>query len=154
MAIRYRKLLARYYSLMIPPDSSILEVGCGSGEILRHISSRRKCGNDTSAELIQLARDTDPKTEFFVADGNTYVTDETYDYIKISDTLNIVSDVQSLLTGIKRCSHPDTKLLVNIANNLWQPIFRAASALGLRAKQKLSSWLSGHDVRNLLQLAD
>ena len=154
MAIRYRKLLARYFSLMIPTDSSVLEVGCGSGELLRHISSNQKCGIDTSEELIHLARGSDSQTEFFVADGNTFASSETYDYIIISDTLNIVSDVQSLLAGIRRCSHPGTKLLINIPNNLWQPIFGTASALGLRAKQSPSSWLSGQDVRNLLQLAE
>ena len=154
MAIRYRKLLARYYGLMIPAGSSILEIGCGSGELLRHLPGERKCGVDTSEELIQQARGNVPQVEFIVADGNTFDPDETFDYIIISDTLNWVSDVQSLLTGIKRCSHPATKLLLNVPNNLWRPVFGAASALGFRAKHTPSSWLSGQDVQNLLQLAD
>ena len=154
MAIRYRKLLARYYSLMIPAGSSVLEIGCGSGELLRHLPSGRKCGIDISTELIDQARDKVPQAKFFVADGNSFAPDETFEYIIISDTLNSVSDVQNLLSGIKRCSRPATKLLLNVPNNLWRPIFGAASALGLRAKHTPSSWLSGQDVRNLLQLSD
>ena len=152
--MRYRKLLAHYYGLMIPAGSSVLEVGCGSGQLLRHINCQRKCGIDLNEELIHQAQATDPKTEFVVADATHFNPAEKYDYIIISDTLNSVPDVQELLQAIKRCGHDETKLLLNVPNNLWRPIFAAASALGLRTGHSPSSWLSGQDVRNLLQLAD
>ena len=42
----YRALLAHYYNLLIPPDSSVLEIGCGSGELLGRIRASRKVGID------------------------------------------------------------------------------------------------------------
>ena len=33
----YRGLLAHYYNLLIPADASVLEIGCGSGELLARI---------------------------------------------------------------------------------------------------------------------
>src|SRR5690242_4781595 len=42
----YRALLAHYYNLLIPESSSVLEIGCGSGELLARLSARRKVGID------------------------------------------------------------------------------------------------------------
>ena len=30
----YRKLLAHYYRLLIPPNARVLEIGCGDGDLL------------------------------------------------------------------------------------------------------------------------
>ena len=51
----YRKLLAHYYNLIVPAESSVLEVGCGSGELLAQIKAARKTGIDLSARQIAAA---------------------------------------------------------------------------------------------------
>ena len=45
-ARRYRQLLAHYYNLLIPAEASVLEIGCGSGELLARIRAvlRRTAG--------------------------------------------------------------------------------------------------------------
>ena len=52
----YRKLLAHYYNLLIPPRSSVLEIGCASGALLSEIKAARKVGVDLSATQIEAAR--------------------------------------------------------------------------------------------------
>ena len=52
----YRGLLAHYYNLLIPSDASVLEIGCGSGELLARIHASRKVGIDLSARQISAAR--------------------------------------------------------------------------------------------------
>ena len=37
----YRALLAHYYNLLIPRDASILQVGCGDGELLSHLRAAK-----------------------------------------------------------------------------------------------------------------
>ena len=151
----YRRLLARYYSLLIPRDCSVLELGCGTGELLKHIPAARRVGQDFSSQQIERAKRNAPGIEF-TDDTIDQIAHrgEIFEYIILSDTVNYVDDAQALLAGLRTISSPATRLIINIPNNLWKPIFGLAHVLGLRATQHQSSWLSGQDVRNLLQLAD
>ena len=45
----YRRMLAHYYALMFPPDASVLEVGCGGGDLLALLPNRDMTGVDLSA---------------------------------------------------------------------------------------------------------
>jgi SAM-dependent methyltransferase len=154
MAVAYRRLLARYYRLLIPGDSSILEVGCGSGELLNAVPGSRKVGIDISKVQIEVARRLVPAGEFHQADGKAFSTGGTFDYIILSDTVNLVTDVQGLFAKLHESSTTSTRLLINIPNTLWRPLFNLAHLLGMRDKQPNNSWLSGQDVRNLLSLAN
>ncbi len=51
-ACQYRAILAHYYRLIIPSDASILEVGCGSGELLAQLPNRDITGVDFSEKQI------------------------------------------------------------------------------------------------------
>ncbi|GAB5560381.1 MAG: bifunctional class I SAM-dependent methyltransferase/glycosyltransferase family 2 protein [Synoicihabitans sp.] len=154
IAIAYRRLLARYFKLLIPAESRVLEVGCGSGELLKEIPATRKVGIDISENQIEAAKTTVPEAELITIDGQKYTPGETFDYIVISDTVNLVNDVQGLLANLHHCSTSESRLLINIPNTLWRPLFNLAVGLGLRDKQPNNSWLSGQDVQNLLTLAD
>ncbi len=150
----YRGLLAHYYNLLIPADASVLEIGCGSGELLARIQARRKVGIDLSTRQITAARIRIPDGEFHVQAGEMLQLNETFDYIIISDTLNFAADVQQMLQQLHAVSHADTRLIINFFSSLWRPVMGFARWLDLRPVQPNSSWLSSTDVRNLLQLAD
>src|SRR5688572_7114292 len=149
----YRALLAHYYNLLIPPDSSVLEIGCGSGELLRRIRAARKVGVDLSPRQIEAAQKRLPEAEFFSQAGELLSLEETFDVIIISDTLNLAADVQRLFERLHSVSHPQTRLIVNFQNTLWRPLLSFARWLGLKAPQPQNSWLASSDVFNLLRLA-
>ncbi len=150
----YRQLLAHYYNLLIPADASVLEIGCGSGELLGHIRAARRVGVDLSPRQIEAARTRVPGAEFHVQAGETLELAGSFDYIIISETLNQAADVQQLLERLHRVSHADTRLVLNYFSTLWRPLLSFAGAVGLRAPQPQSSWISTADVRNFLALAD
>ena len=150
----YRSLLARYYNLLLPADASVLEIGCGSGELLAQLRARRKVGIDLAAPQIEAARRRVPSGLFYVQAGESLRLEEKFDCIIISDTLNFAADVQKLLEQLHSVSHPDTRLLLNYHSSLWRPFLSLGRLLGLKSRQPQSSWLSTTDVANLLQLAD
>ncbi|HTL69038.1 MAG TPA: glycosyltransferase [Lacunisphaera sp.] len=150
----YRAWLAHYYNLLIPADASVLEIGCGSGELLSRLRARAKTGVDLSAVQIEAARRRVPDAAFHVQAGEMLELEGTFDYIIVSDTLNLAADVQGLFDRLHRVARPDTRLIVNFHNSLWRPLFTPARWLGLKAAQPQSSWLASSDVLNLLQLAD
>lgn len=150
----YRRLLAHYYNLLIPANASVLEIGCGNGELLAGIRARRKVGIDLSPRQIAAARARLPEAEFHVQAGEELELNERFDYIIISDSLNLAADVQQLLIRLHEVSQPNTRLVFNYYSSLWRPILALAGWLGLRSRQPFSSWISSADMRNFLQLAD
>ncbi len=149
----YRRLLAHYYNLLIPAESSVLEIGCGDGELLAQIHAKSKTGIDLSEKQIALAQARMPEGTFYVQAGELLRLPSTYDVIIVSETLNSSADGQLLLERLATVATPQTRLLINFHNNIWHPIFTLANALGLRKPPPATSWLSTKDVENLLELS-
>jgi SAM-dependent methyltransferase len=149
----YRALLAHHYNLLIPPEASVLEIGCGSGELLSRLRATRRTGIDLSERQIAAARQRLPEAQFHVQAGETLQLDESFDVIIVSDTLNLAADVQALLERLHDVSHADTRLILNFQNSLWRPILSLARLFGLKSREPANSWLASSDVLNLLHLA-
>jgi ubiquinone/menaquinone biosynthesis C-methylase UbiE len=153
-SIGYRAMLAHYYGLLIPENASVLEIGCGSGELLSRLKAGRKVGIDISAKQIEVARDRAPDCEFHVQSGEALELSERFDYIIISDTLNFAADVQEILERLHAVSHPGTRLVVNYPSALWRPVFAIGRALGLDSSAPRSNWLATADIMGLMELSD
>lgn len=152
----YRRCLARYYNLLIPAKARVLEVGCGEGDLLASLNAHDVCGIDLSERRLAYARRRLPHGRFFVQAGEQLDPDQVggpFDFIVVSDTLNLAADVQAILERLHAVSHPGTRLVVNFQNSLWRPVLSLAEALGLKTRQPENSWLASSDVLNLLHLA-
>jgi SAM-dependent methyltransferase/predicted thioesterase len=153
-SLGYRVMLAHYYNLLIPADATVLELGCGSGELLKRLKAKRKVGLDLSEAQIAAARRHAPDCEFHVQAAESLELSERFDYIVISDTLNFAADVQQIFERLHTVSHPRTRLIVNYHSSLWRPLFALAGSLGLKAHAPQSNWLATEDVAGLMELAD
>jgi SAM-dependent methyltransferase len=153
-SVGYRVMLAHYYGLLIPADASVLEIGCGSGELLARLRSGRRVGIDLSPKQIEVARERAPDCEFHVQAGESLDLKERFDYIIISDTLNFAADAQRILERLHSVSHPGTRLIVNYPSALWRPVFAVGRAFGLDSSAAQSNWLATSDILGLMELAD
>jgi SAM-dependent methyltransferase len=153
-AEHYREMLSRYYNLLIPGAASILEVGCGNGELLSRLHGSSKCGVDLSPAQIKQAKEKIPGGEFYVQAGEELsLPGRTFDYIILSETLNLAVDVQLILDRVKAVSTGQTRLIINVYNALWRPLISLATALGLRMRHPESNWLSRDTLAGLLSLS-
>jgi SAM-dependent methyltransferase len=154
----YRSLLGRYYRHLIPPQANILEIGCGSGELLAQLPNRDVTGVDLSAKQISAAERRVPHGVFITSAAETLcrhgALDRTFDYIVLSDTVNFSPDVQTLLERLKDFANSDTRLVLNFYNTLWFPVLQLATFFGLKSRQPMANWLSASDVRGLLDLSN
>ena len=150
----YRRLLARYYRLMFPADASVLEVGCGAGDLLALLPNRDITGVDLSAAQVEAARRRLPHGDFHVQAGERLDLPRTFDVIVLSETINFAADVQRLLENLRAVATPQTRLVINFHSALWRPALTLATSLGLKSPNPQSNWLSHKDVWNLCGLAD
>jgi Glycosyl transferase family 2/Methyltransferase domain len=153
-ARQYHQRLAHYYRDWIPADASVCEIGCGDGSLLESLPNRDVTGIDVSPKQIEHARANLPHGMFHCGAGETFKFQRTFDFIIISETVNVAGDVQRIFENIRACSRSDTRLVLNFYNTLWRPLLKVATAMGLKAVHPESNWLSGADVCNLLALAD
>ena len=150
----YRRLVARYYALMFPPSASILEVGCGGGDLLALLPNRDVTGVDLSSVQIEAARQRLPHGQFYVQSGEHLALDRTFDVIILSETINFAADVQRIVENLQAVARPQSRLILNFYSSLWRPALGLATALGVKPRAPQSNWLSHRDVWNLCELAD
>lgn len=153
-ALEYRRLLSHYYRLIIPENASVLEVGCGGGDLLALLPNRDVTGVDLSAVQIEAARARVPHGTFHVQAGERLTLDRVFDVIILSETINFAADVQLIIERLHRVSGPHTRLVMNFFSSLWRPALSLATMLGLKSEAPQSNWLSHEDVWNLCELAD
>ncbi len=153
--ISYHKLLNRIYSRIIPPNSSVLEFGCGNGALISAIKPGRGVGVDFCKQPLSIAKQTYPDIEFFEGDVHTFSQlNETFEYIILSDLANDLYDVQKALENIKNYCHSETKIIFNIYSNLWSAPLALARKLGMAQPVLAQNWLTPDDMRNLIGLSD
>jgi ubiquinone/menaquinone biosynthesis C-methylase UbiE len=150
----YHRVIEKHYKFIIPEGSKVLELGCGTGELLATVKPSLGIGIDFSEEMLKIARSKHPHLKFVLADAVDFTSDEEFDYIILSDLLTSLWDVQAVLKNIKKICHPGTKLVISTYNYIWEPVLHLFEMIGLKAKQPLQNWLTISDVKNLLELED
>jgi SAM-dependent methyltransferase len=149
----YHQQLAKTFSFFIPPGRSVLEIGCGAGQLLAALKPARGVGIDLSLNMVRVARERYPQLDFRVDNLENLQLDEKFDYVVISDLLGFLYDVQCSLENLRRVCTPRTRIVISHYNFLWEPVLNAGEYLDLKARQPVQNWLGTGDVVNLLELA-
>lgn len=149
----YRAQLARRFAFSIPPGARVLEIGCGTGDLLAALRPSLGVGIDFSGEMVRLAQQRHPELRFLTADADDFRLEEKFDAIICSDLINDVWDVQAVLTRIAGHCHPATRIYLNFYSSLWEVPRRIAETLRLVKRLLPQNWLTVGDVTNLLGLA-
>ena len=150
----YYKTLERLFRRIIPEGSIVLEIGCGTGDLLAAVNARQGYGIDFSPAMIKIARGKYPDLKFICADATGFALPEPVDYIIISDLLSNLWDIQKMFRHLRTHCSPQTKIIISSHSYLWEPILRMAEILGLKPTRPKASWLTVKDIENLLQLED
>lgn len=147
--------ISDYLNYFSHQDSSVLEVGCGNGDLLAKIQGSKKTGIDYSENYIAWAKEKHEgkNIEFLQMDANAIQLEQKYDLIIISNLIGFVDDIQHVFEEIKKCCHPNTKVIVQYYNSIWEPLIKLSETLGLKQKTPTQNWLSTRDINNLLYVS-
>jgi glycosyltransferase involved in cell wall biosynthesis/ubiquinone/menaquinone biosynthesis C-methylase UbiE len=149
----YHRQIESVYRFLVRPGARVLEVGCGSGDLLAATEPEVGVGVDISPKMVELARSRHPELEFHVASGRRFDLGTTFDYIVLSDLIPFVHDIAALFENLARHSHERTRVIVNSYSQAWRPVLRLAELLRLKPRKPVRNWVSHEDVRNLLELS-
>jgi Glycosyltransferases involved in cell wall biogenesis len=149
----YNKSMEKYFSFIIPAGCRVLEIGCGTGELLNAVKPSYGVGIDFSEEMIKIATESFPEHKFIVDDIEELQLNEKFDYVIMSDLTMSLWDVQQAFKCLNNVCHEKTKIVISNYNFLWEPILKLAEKLKLKLKQPNQNWLSTQDVSNLLHLS-
>jgi SAM-dependent methyltransferase len=148
----YHRLIEKIHRFHVPPGRSVLELGCGTGDLLAALEPSRGVGVDVSGRMVELARERHPTLRFEQAAGETLELGETFDVILLSDVLPYADDLIALLDTARTHSRPDTRLVIHSYSRLWRPVIALAERLRLKPRKPIRNWVNADDVENLLSL--
>ncbi len=148
----YHTELERFFRLQIPEGISVLEVGCGTGDLLAALRPSIGVGIDISGLMIERARRKHPHLSFVQADAEALPLKQTFDAVVLCNVIGDFIDVWSALRELRVVMRPDSRLVIAYYNFLWEPLIRAGERLGLKMPQLHQNWLSVAAIGNLLQL--
>jgi ubiquinone/menaquinone biosynthesis C-methylase UbiE len=150
----YHEYIEKLCRFHVPPGSSVLEIGCGTGDLLNSLAPSRGVGLDISPAMTEIASRKYPHLFFLAGDAENLPLNETFDYVILSDVLGYIPDVQKAFAELRKVTGPGTRVIVTYFNYLWEPVLRWGAWAGLKMPQQEQNWLSQQDIENLLRLAD
>jgi SAM-dependent methyltransferase len=148
--------LRAHFQHHIAEGESVLELGCGAGDLLAALQPARGLGVDFSAAMIEKARTrhgAQPGLEFRVLDVDGAEWTEQFDHVVLDYLTGYLPDIQRVLERLHAAAHPRTRLHITSLNTLWRGPLRAATSIGAVMPQPPSAWLAHPDLINLLELA-
>jgi ubiquinone/menaquinone biosynthesis C-methylase UbiE len=108
---------------------SILDVGCGTGDHLRHLNPVRGVGIDVSADMIRIAKRKHHaparRTLRFVHATTpklARMTRQRFGAIVCVDVIEHMTDVPAELRAMRRLLRPEGTVVILMANPLWEPV--------------------------------
>lgn len=148
----------RYMRFLVPAGERILDLGCGTGDLLHGLDPSEGVGVDFNSQMIAIAAAKFGELRFHEADVEQLAAAQKiagrFDTIIMSDTVGSLDDCLATFQSLHRFCHSQTRLIVSYYSRLWEPIFAFAAKLGLKQSIQPQNWLSTKDIANLLELAD
>jgi ubiquinone/menaquinone biosynthesis C-methylase UbiE len=150
----YHERLAEIYQSLVPLGLSVLEIGCARGDLLAALKPALGVGADFSEEMLRAAKERHPDLRFVRADAHSLNVDQKFDVIILSDLVNDLWDVQTVLQQVAQLATPRSRIIINSYSRLWEPILRITEWMDLAKPTLDQNWLTVEDIAGLLNLTD
>lgn len=134
-SLYYNSLKDAVSSFISKKNPTILDIGCGTGEILHFLYPKHGVGIDSSSKMIKIAQkkfQTTKNLEFQTFDIGKKAYKGSFDYILLIDVIEHLSSVDVAIKNIQKSMSGKTKLIVAMANTFWEPFLMFMEKLSLK----------------------
>ncbi|HEY9644068.1 MAG TPA: glycosyltransferase [Coleofasciculaceae cyanobacterium] len=149
----YYRDLEKLYQFLVRSNSTVLELGSGTGNLLDAVQPSYGLGVDISELAVEQAKEKFPHLDFRVEDAEEVNPSQLFDYILLANTISYIQNVQKTLQNVQKSCNPSTQLVLTYHNPAWEVILKLATLIGQRMPLPELNWLSFEDVENLLNLS-
>lgn len=150
----YHTQIKKFYKQIIPEGSSVLEVGCATGDLLDYLKPSYGLGIDISRNMIEEAKRKHPGLDLVHGEISSIFARSDFDFIILSNLLDYIDDIYTFFVSLKRWMGEYTKLIINHNNPLWAPLIRIGAKFWLRTADAKRNFVTLRDACNLLEVLD
>jgi SAM-dependent methyltransferase/glycosyltransferase involved in cell wall biosynthesis len=151
----YHDYVERSVRSLIPDGSTVLELGCGTGNLLAALKPSQGLGLDISPEMLRIARRNHPHLLFEVGDAESFEIPNTkFDFVVASDLVGELEDIAAMLDRVREVGGGETRLILTFHNPALEAALRAAQRAGWSMAPRRQNWVGRLAMTNLLELED
>lgn len=147
----YYENLKKLYAQLIPKQSVVLEIGCGTGDLISGLDARQAIGIDISSEMIKIAKQKHPQIRFESVKIENFSDSAKFEYIFLADVIEHLEDVSETLEVIGKICDDKTKVIFSYANVLWEPVLVLLEKMSLKMPEGPHYRIPYHKLKILLQ---
>lgn len=136
---------------LIPAGKKVLEVGCGTGDLLDFINPRLGYGMDISGEMVGKARIKHKKNRNLIF--STKWPNGKFEYVFMSDVIEHLEKPDETFRQISNRMDRNTIFVCTMMNLLWIPIEIIYEWLGLKMPEGKHKRISFKKIKHLLEEA-
>lgn len=124
----YHKIRYDYVQKQIKPNSTVLDVGCGSG-VLSYLLSKKGCkvtGVDIDKNRVNFCKKRYPNIKFLQQDILKLDLKDKFDYVLCLDTLEHLNNPEIAVKNLKKHMKPNSKLIIGVPTRIYltlEPVF-------------------------------
>lgn len=127
------------------PFESVLDVGCGSGELLslierHHPRARGLAGADLSPDQVERNRKRLPRAEFFALDIQRAALERTFDLVVCSEVIEHLDDQRAAVAHLARMVRPGGRLLITCPTGTMYATEKHFGHVRHPSAEELSRW--------------
>jgi ubiquinone/menaquinone biosynthesis C-methylase UbiE len=144
----YYDNLKKLLKSLIPVNKNVLEVGCGTGDLLASLNPQKGYGMDISGEMIVIAKakHKSQKKLFF----STLLPNEEFDYIFMSDVIEHLEKPEKTFKEISKLMNDKSKFIVTMANPFWEPFLMLAEKMKLKMPEGPHKRVAFNDLKLMI----
>ncbi|NTW44327.1 MAG: glycosyltransferase [Anaerolineaceae bacterium] len=156
---RYYRELEKMIRSIVLPGQKVLDLGCGTGDLLSALNVSEGVGIDLSEEVIGIARKKNaaPNLRYIVGDAQNRALllslNTCFDAVILRNVITEMHDIHAVLEAVHEVCHPRTRIIIFSYSRVWQIPLQIADNLGIKVKNPVNNWFSDDMVREMIHLA-
>lgn len=144
-----------FYAARVRPGARVVEIGCGTGEILAAVEPGLGVGIDRSRAMLRRARRKFGDLHWVRADADALpLRLDRFDAVLLPDLIDRLPDAWTTFRALSARMRPGAEILATFVAPVWGPVLHLLESLGLKVPSGPTNYLDRGDVVGLARLCD
>jgi len=147
----YYQNLKKIIREFVPVEKTVLEIGCGTGDILASVEPKYGIGADLSPKMIEIAKSKYngfTNLDFYVSDE---IPKRKFDFILMIDVIEHIENRTALFKDLQQYCGLDTRIIILMANPMWESLLLLLEKLNLKMPEGPHYRISYSDLKKELE---